>query len=172
MLSENGQVPALAAEDPHHHSRSHNRIDLAAYGHDQRRFSAPVGAENRHVLPGPDRQVHIVKHHTLAARHIHRTQLKKLVFVDPGHFPPRSIRRAAADTPVRLNGLTTMSDTSKFLLPQGFKFGATKAGLKKSGRTDFAFIVADAPASAAAAFTANRVTAAPLIVDRENLRTS
>src|SRR5271166_990067 len=80
------------------------------------------------------------------------------------------MRRAAADTPVRLNGLTTMSDTSKFLLPQGFKFGATKAGLKKSGRTDFALIVADAPASAAAAFTANRVTAAPLQIDKEHLR--
>jgi len=63
-----------------------------------------------------------------------------------------------------------MSDTSKFLLPQGFKFGATKAGLKKSGRTDFALIVADAPASAAAAFTANRVTAAPLIVGKKHLR--
>jgi len=65
-----------------------------------------------------------------------------------------------------------MSDTSKFLLPQGFKFGATKAGLKKSSRTDFALIVADAPASAAAAFTANRVTAAPLIIDKKNLRAS
>jgi glutamate N-acetyltransferase / amino-acid N-acetyltransferase len=63
-----------------------------------------------------------------------------------------------------------MSDTSQFLLPRGFRFGATKAGLKKSGRTDFALIVADTPASAAAAFTANRVIAAPLIVDKENLR--
>jgi glutamate N-acetyltransferase/amino-acid N-acetyltransferase len=63
-----------------------------------------------------------------------------------------------------------MSDATQFLLPQGFQFGATKAGLKKSGRTDFALIVADAHASAAAAFTANRVIAAPLIVDKENLR--
>src|SRR5580698_1466083 len=63
-----------------------------------------------------------------------------------------------------------MSDASQILLPRGFQFGATKAGLKKSGRADFALIVADAPASAAAAFTANRVTAAPLIVDKENLR--
>ena len=63
-----------------------------------------------------------------------------------------------------------MSDASQFLLPHGFRFGAAKAGLKKSGRTDFALIVADAPASAAAAFTANRVIAAPLIVDKENLR--
>jgi glutamate N-acetyltransferase/amino-acid N-acetyltransferase len=63
-----------------------------------------------------------------------------------------------------------MNDTSEFLIPKGFRFAACKAGLKASGRTDFALIVADAPASAAAAFTANRVTAAPLIVDKEHLR--
>lgn len=63
-----------------------------------------------------------------------------------------------------------MSDVSEFLIPEGFRFGATKAGLKASGRTDFALIVADTPASAAAAFTSNRVIAAPLIVDKENLR--
>jgi glutamate N-acetyltransferase/amino-acid N-acetyltransferase len=63
-----------------------------------------------------------------------------------------------------------MSDVSQFLIPKGFRFGATKAGLKASGRTDFALIVADAPASAAAAFTANRVKAAPVLVDQEHLR--
>ena len=63
-----------------------------------------------------------------------------------------------------------MADATQYLLPKGFQFGATKAGLKKSGRTDFALIVADTPASAAAAFTANRVMAAPLIIDKENLR--
>ena len=55
------------------------------------------------------------------------------------------------------------------LIPRGFRFAAAKAGLKASGRPDFAVIVADAPASAAAAFTANRVVAAPIIVDREHL---
>ena len=60
---------------------------------------------------------------------------------------------------------TAMPDTSQFLIPRGFRFGAAKAGLKKSGRTDFALIVADRPGSAAAVFTANRVIAAPLIVD-------
>lgn len=58
------------------------------------------------------------------------------------------------------------------LIPQGFRFGAAKAGLKASGRTDFALIVADAPASAAAAFTSNRVLAAPLIIDKEHLRST
>lgn len=65
-----------------------------------------------------------------------------------------------------------MSEISTFLMPKGFRFGATKAGLKASGRTDFALIVADAPASAAAMFTANRVSAAPLAVDKEHLRAS
>ncbi len=64
----------------------------------------------------------------------------------------------------------TMSEISEILIPKGFRFGATKAGLKASGRTDFALIAADAPASAAAAFTGNRVQAAPLLVDQEHLR--
>jgi glutamate N-acetyltransferase / amino-acid N-acetyltransferase len=63
-----------------------------------------------------------------------------------------------------------MSEFSRIVLPKGFQFGATKAGLKQSGRTDFALIVADTPASAAAMFTGNRVSAAPLKVDKENLR--
>jgi len=63
-----------------------------------------------------------------------------------------------------------MSEISEILIPKGFRFGATKAGLKASGRTDFALIVADAPASAAAAFTGNRVKAAPVLVDQEHLR--
>ena len=67
-----------------------------------------------------------------------------------------------------------MSDVSGFLIPAGFRFGATRAGLKASGRTDFALIVADGleggGASAAALFTANRVTAAPLVVDKAHLK--
>lgn len=62
-----------------------------------------------------------------------------------------------------------MSDLSSHSIPLGFRFAAAKAGLKASGRTDFALIVADVPASAAAAFTSNRVIAAPLIVDKEHL---
>src|ERR1035438_846820 len=79
----------------------------------------------------------------------------------------------ARSSPVRLNGLNPMTATSgrsKFLIPKGFRFGAAKAGLKASGRADFALIVADLPASAAAAFTANRVTAAPLMIGKEHLR--
>jgi glutamate N-acetyltransferase / amino-acid N-acetyltransferase len=63
-----------------------------------------------------------------------------------------------------------MSDVSGFLIPAGFRFGAVRAGLKASGRPDFARIVADEGASAAALFTANRITAAPLQVDKQHLR--
>ncbi|MGD0903814.1 MAG: bifunctional glutamate N-acetyltransferase/amino-acid acetyltransferase ArgJ [Terracidiphilus sp.] len=65
---------------------------------------------------------------------------------------------------------TDSTGSSQFLIPRGFRFGAVKAGLKKSGRTDFALIVADAPASAAAAFTSNVVIAAPILVGKANLR--
>jgi glutamate N-acetyltransferase/amino-acid N-acetyltransferase len=68
--------------------------------------------------------------------------------------------------------LARMNDTTHFLIPRGFRFGAAVAGIKASGRPDFSLIVAEAPASAAAAFTANRVIAAPLTVDKENLRAS
>jgi len=66
--------------------------------------------------------------------------------------------------------LDVMSDVSGFLIPAGFRFAAVKAGLKASGRTDFAVIVADEAASAAALFTANRITAAPLTVDKAHLK--
>jgi len=62
-----------------------------------------------------------------------------------------------------------MSDLSSIILPGGFRFGATTAGLKASGRPDFALIVADTTASAAASFTSNKVCAAPITVDREHL---
>jgi glutamate N-acetyltransferase/amino-acid N-acetyltransferase len=65
-----------------------------------------------------------------------------------------------------------MNHVPEILIPRGFRFGAAKAGLKVSGRDDFALIVADGPASAAAAFTSNRVSAAPLQVDKEHLAAS
>ena len=57
-------------------------------------------------------------------------------------------------------------------LPLGFRFAAVKAGIKPSGKADFAVAVADAAASAAAMFTGNRVVAAPIIVGRKHLARS
>ncbi len=62
-----------------------------------------------------------------------------------------------------------MHDLANHVIPCGFRFAAAKAGLKASGRPDFAVVVADAPASAAAAFTSNRVVAAPILIDKEHL---
>ena len=53
--------------------------------------------------------------------------------------------------------------------PQGFVAGTTRAGLKKAGE-DFAVIVSERPAVAAAVFTTNLVQAAPVLVSQEHLR--
>jgi glutamate N-acetyltransferase/amino-acid N-acetyltransferase len=54
-------------------------------------------------------------------------------------------------------------------LPRGFRFAAVKAGIKPSGKPDFAVAVADRMASGAAMFTTNRIEAAPLTVGRRHL---
>jgi glutamate N-acetyltransferase / amino-acid N-acetyltransferase len=68
-----------------------------------------------------------------------------------------------------------MSETgflSDAALPRGFRFAAVKAGIKASGKPDFAVAVADGGATAAAMFTANRVQAAPITVGRRHLERS
>jgi glutamate N-acetyltransferase / amino-acid N-acetyltransferase len=68
-----------------------------------------------------------------------------------------------------------MTDTSLIspeALPRGFRFAAVKAGIKPSGKADFALAVADEGASAAAMFTSNRVQAAPITVGRRHLARS
>jgi len=65
--------------------------------------------------------------------------------------------------------MTHESLISPEALPRGFRFAAVKAGIKPSGKPDFAVAVADKTASAAAMFTANRVQAAPLLVGRRHL---
>jgi glutamate N-acetyltransferase/amino-acid N-acetyltransferase len=57
-------------------------------------------------------------------------------------------------------------------LPGGFQFAAVTAGIKASGKPDFALVIAERPAAAAALYTANRVQAAPLVVDREHMAKS
>ncbi len=57
-------------------------------------------------------------------------------------------------------------------LPLGFRWSATKAGIKASGRSDVALAEAPLGASAAAMFTRNRVAAAPVEVGRAHLRKS
>jgi glutamate N-acetyltransferase/amino-acid N-acetyltransferase len=68
--------------------------------------------------------------------------------------------------------MTDASLISSEALPRGFRFAAVKAGIKPSGRADFAVAVADEGASAAAMFTSNRVQAAPITVGRRHLARS
>jgi glutamate N-acetyltransferase / amino-acid N-acetyltransferase len=56
--------------------------------------------------------------------------------------------------------------------PAGFRFGAVRAGIKPSGKPDFACISAAEGTSAAAVFTSNRMVAAPVLVGRDHLRRS
>src|SRR5579884_4105484 len=62
-----------------------------------------------------------------------------------------------------------MSLSEPIFLPKGFKFSAVPAGIKPSGRPDLALVIAEQTASAAALFTKNLVTAAPVQVGREAL---
>src|SRR5437764_15187778 len=51
----------------------------------------------------------------------------------------------------------------------GFRFAGIRCGLKESGKRDIALITSDVPAAAAAAFTTNRVKAAPVLVGMERV---
>jgi glutamate N-acetyltransferase/amino-acid N-acetyltransferase len=52
----------------------------------------------------------------------------------------------------------------------GYRFAGVACGLKESGKRDIALIVSEQPAVAAAAFTTNRVKAAPVVSGHERLR--
>ncbi len=56
--------------------------------------------------------------------------------------------------------------------PAGFRFGAARAGIKPSGKPDFACADAVEGTTAAAVFTSNRMMAAPVLVGRDHLRQS
>ena len=63
--------------------------------------------------------------------------------------------------------------TFSFLdIPAGFRFGAVRAGIKPSGKPDFACVSAAEGTTAAAVFTSNRMVAAPVLVGRDHLRRS
>jgi len=54
-------------------------------------------------------------------------------------------------------------------LPNGFRYGAVYAGIRKAAKPDLALIVSDDLASAASVFTTNRVQAAPVLLARKHL---
>ena len=54
--------------------------------------------------------------------------------------------------------------------PKGYRAAGVEAGIKYANRKDFALLVSDTPAAAAAVFTTNQVAAAPVQLDREHIR--
>jgi glutamate N-acetyltransferase / amino-acid N-acetyltransferase len=52
----------------------------------------------------------------------------------------------------------------------GFRFAGISGGLKKNGKKDIGLILADAPSTAAAAFTKNIVKAAPVLIGQKRLK--
>ena len=55
--------------------------------------------------------------------------------------------------------------------PGGFRAGGTHCGVKRA-KSDLALVVSEVPAACGATFTQNRVPAAPVVVDREQLSRS
>ena len=52
----------------------------------------------------------------------------------------------------------------------GFVAGAVAAGLKKGGNKDLGMIFSEVPACAAGVFTTNQVQAAPVLLDKERIK--
>src|SRR5207248_11630655 len=56
--------------------------------------------------------------------------------------------------------------------PSALRASGVACGIKKTGALDFALIVSDVPASAAAVFTSNKAQAAPVLVAKQRLQAS
>ena len=56
------------------------------------------------------------------------------------------------------------------ILPRGFRYAGMHCGIKKSGRFDLGWIVADSPCAAAGVFTTNLIKAAPVVLCQGNMR--
>ncbi len=57
------------------------------------------------------------------------------------------------------------------IICSGFKAAGVAAGLKKKGKKDLGLMVSQVPATVAGVFTKNRVKAAPVILDRQRIKT-
>jgi glutamate N-acetyltransferase/amino-acid N-acetyltransferase len=58
----------------------------------------------------------------------------------------------------------------KAILPKGFKANGIACGLKKSGKLDLAVIYSELSAKAACLFTTNKIQAAPIKINKQNLK--
>ncbi len=56
------------------------------------------------------------------------------------------------------------------MIVDGFKFSGLSAGIKKDGQKDLGLIYSDASLSSAGVFTANKIKAAPVLIDMERIK--
>ncbi|QDT06206.1 Arginine biosynthesis bifunctional protein ArgJ [Rubripirellula lacrimiformis] len=63
-------------------------------------------------------------------------------------------------------------DHSEDHLPAGFRYSGVTCGIKASGKSDLALIVADHPVTAAGVYTLNQVVAAPVVLSRSRTPSS
>jgi glutamate N-acetyltransferase/amino-acid N-acetyltransferase len=66
------------------------------------------------------------------------------------------------DASARFTNSRREINTVELSIPRGFRASGVKAGLKASGASDLALLVADGPCAAAGTFTTNRICAAPV----------
>ena len=74
-----------------------------------------------------------------------------------------------------MSGLSTTpspATTGGVATAKGFRAAGISAGIKPTRKLDLALVVSDAPATAAAMFTLNKVQAAPVLVSKEHLAKS
>ena len=88
-------------------------------------------------------------------------------------FPADQVSRRTVDRSEVQAGDSPAPDgealTPTGAVPAGFQFGAVTAGIKASGKPDFAVVLAQNGTQGAALFTSNRVVAAPVTVGRKHL---
>lgn len=83
-----------------------------------------------------------------------------IVFIGPPPFRARLVL-------LYMNTFTQVS--GGVTAAQGFRAAGVEAAIKYPNRKDFALLVSDRPAAAAAVFTTNQVAAAPVQLDRERI---
>src|SRR6476620_2997672 len=101
-----------------------------------------------------------------------RIRFEHFLFPSFGFVSDFDIRISDFDLPRSLRYLPAPNNMPDLhlLSPAGFRAAGVYAGIKTRHTPDVAILLADAPASAAAVFTTNKVFAAPVKIGREHVK--
>ena len=173
MFSQLLDLPTIAAEDQNLHAGLVQRIALAGECLDKRGFTTTVRTQDCNVLTGTDGEIQLMQDDLASTCYFDVLKLDKFLLLLRVR---RNVFGACCSIfqgklPSSLVTLCLMADPAlpSLAIPKGFRFAATRAGIKASGRTDLACIVTNTPAATAAMFTSNQVFAAPIQVGRQHL---